>query len=200
MPIIVTHSAGLGAKERSALPAARGSPDRFSARVGEFTLPPYPTADAADVHGLEVVMESDDDCGGNGLIAEALAPLLEAHVARAERQHVFIAAAHELEVELRASARDQQKTDLADHYEAQEHEGAQPSGEVPGLLCPFGPHDQIREHGFIHTTAFLGGRRGEADREQRIANAGGPRETTFSFRSGSLSVCRLSSYSRVIHV
>jgi hypothetical protein len=75
---------------------------------------PHPEAVAADVDDVAVVEQPVDQGCSHDLIAEDLAPLLEALVAGQHGGGVLVAAAHELEEVHRAGAGDRQVADLID--------------------------------------------------------------------------------------
>ena len=85
---------------------------------------------AADVDDVAVMDEPVDERGGHDLVAEDLAPLLEALVAGEHGRRVFVAATHQLKEELRAGARDRQIADLVDDHEARRDERAEAPREV----------------------------------------------------------------------
>ena len=58
-----------------------------------------PIAVASDVDDVTVMHEAIDEGRGHDIIAEDLAPLLEAFVAREDRGRVFVPPRHELEEE-----------------------------------------------------------------------------------------------------
>ena len=74
----------------------------------------HAVAVAADVDEVAVVQEPVDERRGHDLVAEDLAPFLEALVGGEHGRGVFVAAGHELEEEHGAGAGDRQVADLVD--------------------------------------------------------------------------------------
>src|SRR5579862_7566884 len=72
----------------------------------ELGMLPEPVAIAPDVHDVTVMDQAIDQCGGHDLVAEYLAPLLEAFIARQDGGGVFVAAREQLEKEHRPGFRD----------------------------------------------------------------------------------------------
>jgi hypothetical protein len=100
----------------------------------ELGVTAHAVAVAADVDDVAVVQEAVDQGGGHDVVAEDLAPLLEALVGGEDGGGVLVAAGHELEEEHGAVAGDGQVADLVDNEDGRVGQGLETLAEVPGGL------------------------------------------------------------------
>jgi hypothetical protein len=82
--------------------------------VPELGVVPHAIAVAADVDDVAVMQEAVDERGGHDVVAEDLAPLLEALVRGEDGGRALVSASHELVEEHGAGAGDGQVADLVD--------------------------------------------------------------------------------------
>ena len=117
---------------------------------------PEPVAVAADVDDVTVVEEAADQRGGgHHLVAEDLAPLLEALVAGEDGRGAFIAPGHDLEEQHGPGPGDREVADLVDDHQRGEAERLQAVRQGAGLLGFLQRGDQVGEGGIVDpATAF----------------------------------------------
>src|SRR6266542_41983 len=125
----------------------------------------HPVAVPPDVHDVAVVDQPIDERAGHDVVAEDLAPFVEALVGGEDRGAGFVAPAHELEEMHGAGAADWEVADLVDHEQAWEDERLEALQEVPGLLGFFQRGDEVGECPVVDPAAALGGGNRQADRE-----------------------------------
>lgn len=143
---------------------------------GEFGVRTEAVAVAPNVDDVTVLHEAVHEARGHDVVAEALAPLLEALVARADRRGVLVAPGDDLEEEHRPDARDREVADLVDHHETEEDERLEPLRQAYRGLGILQRVEEICERRKVDPTSLLGGPHGERQREVRPAHTGRPEE------------------------
>ena len=127
---------------------------------------------AADIDNVAMVHQSIDQGTGHDVVAEHLAPLVEAFVACEDGRGVLVAATHELEEEHRPGPRDRQIPDLVDDQHAGEDERLHPLREATGLLRLLQRGDQVGQGAVVDAPPALGRGNGETDRQVALADTG----------------------------
>ena len=94
----------------------------------------HAVAAAADVDDVTVVQEPVDERNGHDVVAQDLAPLLEAFVGRQHRGCALIAPVDELEEKHRAALADRQVADLVDDQKRGIGEDVEAASELTGGL------------------------------------------------------------------
>ena len=97
----------------------------------------HPVAVAADVDDVAVMQQPVDECCGHDLVAQDLAPLLEALVGREHGGRVLVAPVDQLEEEHGASLVDRQIADLVDDQERGVGQGLETMAESASGLGLF---------------------------------------------------------------
>jgi hypothetical protein len=149
--------------------------------ASEFGMLAEAVAVSADVDDVTVVDEPIDQGRRHDLIAEDLAPVLEAFVAGQDRRRMFIASGEELEEEHRPGPRDGEIADLVDDHQAREHEGAEAVREPAAALGLFKRVEQIGECREVDAPAMFRRRDGETEREVGLPDAGRAEEDDILF-------------------
>src|SRR5439155_16319145 len=98
---------------------------------------------------VAVMDKAVDQRAGHDVVAEDLAPLLEAFVRREHGGGVLVAAANELEEQHRTNATDGQIADLVDDHEAGKDESPEPMAQPAGLLGVLERGDQVGKRGVV---------------------------------------------------
>jgi hypothetical protein len=106
---------------------------------------PEAVAVTADVDHVAVVQEAVDERGGHDVVAEDLAPLLEAPIRGEDRGGGLVASGHELVEEHGAVAGDGQVADLVDDEERRVGERLEAVAELGGGLGLLERGDQVGE-------------------------------------------------------
>ena len=83
--------------------------------LGEVGVLAHPVAAAADVDDMAVMQQAIDERSGHDLVAQDLAPLLEAFIGGQHSGCALIAPVDELEEEHGAGLADRQSTDDVNH-------------------------------------------------------------------------------------
>ena len=83
--------------------------------LGEVGVLAHPVAAAADVDDMAVMQQAIDERSGHDLVAQDLAPLLEAFIGGQHSGCALIAPVDELEEEHGAGLADRQSTDGVNH-------------------------------------------------------------------------------------
>src|SRR5215207_7256366 len=124
--------------------------------------------------------EPVDQGARHDLVAEDLAPLVEALVRGQHGGRAFVAATHELEEEHRAGPTDREIADLVDDQETGEDERLQAVTEATRLLRLLERRDQVGERAVVDASSALrrgdGETDGETDGEVALAHVGRPQE------------------------
>src|SRR5262249_18418116 len=139
--------------------------------TSEFGVLTEPIAVAPDVDDVTVMHEAVDERRGHDLVAENLAPLLEALVRRQDRRGRFVAAAEELKEEHRPRPRDRQVADFVDHHQTREDKGAEAMCQPARALRVFERVEEIGQRREVDAPAALRRRDGETEREMRFPDA-----------------------------
>src|SRR6266566_4680272 len=147
----------------------------------EVSVLTHAEAVAPDVDDMAVVHEAVDQGAGHDVVAEDLAPILEAFVAREHGGGPLVAAAHELEEEHGAGACDREVAELVDDQERREDERLEPLAEPTRRLGFLERRDEIGEGAVVDAAATLGGGDREADREVGLPHTGRPEEDDVFF-------------------
>lgn len=130
----------------------------------------------ADVDDVAVVDQAVDERAGHDVVAEDLAPVLEALVGGEDGGGVLVAPAHELEEEDAAGAGDREIADLVDHEEPREEEGLEPLAEASCALGLLEGGDEVGEGAVVDAAAALGGGDGEANGHVGLSHPGTAQE------------------------
>ena len=139
--------------------------------AGQLGMLAEPVAVPADVDDVTVVHEAIDQGGRHYLIAEDLAPLFEALIAREDGGGVFVPAREQLEEEHGSRARDREVADLVDDHQAGEDERAEAMREAAARLRFFQRVQEIGERREVDAPPMLGCRDRETQREVRLPDA-----------------------------
>src|SRR6266496_1158621 len=102
--------------------------------TGEGAVLAHPVAVPADVDDVAVVEEAVDERRRHDVVAQHLAPVLEALVAREHGARVLVAAGHELEEEHGPGPANRQIADLVDDHQAREDQGPEAVAQPARLL------------------------------------------------------------------
>jgi hypothetical protein len=119
-----------------------------------------------------VVDEPVDQGGGDHRVAEDLAPLLEAAVARDDDRVAFVAAGDEREEQVGGLAFERQVADLVDDQQVVALQPAQLGLELVAVLRRLQARDPLLRGGESNAVAALAGFEAERDRDVRLAGAG----------------------------
>ena len=111
--------------------------------LGEVGVLTHPVAVAVDVDDMAVVQQAIDERSSHDLVAQDLAPLLEALVGRQHSGCALIAPVDELEEEHRAGLADRQVADLVDDQELGIGEDLEAESQLAGGLGFFERGDEI---------------------------------------------------------
>ncbi len=136
----------------------------------------HPVAVPADVDDVAVVEEAVDERRRHDVVAQHLAPVLEALVAREHGARVLVAAGHELEEEHGPGPANRQIADLVDDHQAREDQGPEAVAQPARLLGVLERRDEVGEGGVVDAAAAFGRGDGEADRQVGLPDAGGSEE------------------------
>ena len=102
--------------------------------LGEVGVLAHPVAAAADVDDMAVMQQPVDERSGHDLVAQNLAPLLEAFIGGQHSGCALIAPVDELEEEHGAGLTDRQVADLVDDQERGIGEDLEAASQLAGGL------------------------------------------------------------------
>ena len=102
--------------------------------LGEVGVLAHPVAAAADVDDMAVMRQAIDEHSGHDLVAQDLAPLLEAFIGGQHSGCALIAPVDELEEEHGAGLADRQVADLVDDQERRIGEDLEAASQLAGGL------------------------------------------------------------------
>ena len=139
--------------------------------LGEVGVLAHPVAAAADVDDMAVMQQPIDERSGHDLVAQDLAPLLEAFIGGQHSGCALIAPVDELEEEHGAGLADRQVADLVDDQERRIGEDLEAASQLAGGLGFFERGDEVGQSAVVDSAPALGRGSGEADREMRLADA-----------------------------
>ena len=145
----------------------------------------HPVAVAADVDDMAVMQQAIDERSGHeasspkiwphrsghDLVAQDLAPLLEAFIGGQHSGCALIAPVDELEEEHGAGLADRQVADLVDDQERRIGEDLEAASQLAGGLGFFERGDEVGQSAVVDSAPALSRGNGEADREMRLADA-----------------------------
>ena len=139
--------------------------------LGEVGVLAHPVAAAADVDDMAVMQQAIDERSGHDLVAQDLAPLLEAFIGGQHSGCALIAPVDELEEEHGAGLADRQVADLVDDQERRIGEDLEAASQLAGGLGFFERGDEVGQSAVVDSAPALSRGNGEADREMRLADA-----------------------------
>ena len=139
--------------------------------LGEVGVLAHPVAAAADVDDMAVMQQPVDERSGHDLVAQDLAPLLEAFIGGQHSGCALIAPVDELEEEHGAGLADRQVADLVDDQERRIGEDLEAASQLAGGLGFFERGDEVGQSAVVDSAPALSRGSGEADREMRLADA-----------------------------
>ena len=111
--------------------------------LGEVGVLAHPVAAAADVDDMAVMQQAIDERSGHDLVAQDLAPLLEAFIGGQHSGCALIAPVDELEEEHGAGLADRQVADLVDDQERRTGEDLEAASQLAGGLGFFERGDEV---------------------------------------------------------
>lgn len=139
---------------------------------GEVVMVPLAIGLPADTYDVAMMLEPTDEGGGHRIVAEDVAPFVEALVAGQRCRAALVAPTYELKEKRRAGPQNWQIAYLVDCYQTRKDERAQSAREMPRLRRFVEPRVPIGERRIVLATSPHCGRDGETDGEMRFADAG----------------------------
>ncbi|MEQ8329687.1 MAG: hypothetical protein RH859_04405 [Longimicrobiales bacterium] len=138
----------------------------------ELGVVPHAVAVAADVDDMAGVQEAVDEGGGHDVVAEDLAPLLEALVGGEHGGGGLVAPCHELEEEHGAVAGDGQIADLVHDEQGRVGQRLETMAELARGLGLLEGGDEVGEGAVVDAPTVLGRGDGQADGQVGLPDAG----------------------------
>ena len=166
--------------------------------LGEVGVLAHPVAAAADVDDMAVMRQAIDERSGHDLVAQDLAPLLEAFIGGQHSGCALIAPVDELEEEHGAGLADRQVADLVDDQERRIGEDLEAASQLAGGLGFFERGDEVGQSAVVDSAPALSRGRARLIARCVLPTPGGPRKITFSLRSKKSSSWSESICSRSI--
>ena len=156
--------------------------------LGEVGVLAHPVAAAADVDDMAVMQQAIDERSGHDLVAQDLAPLLEAFIGGQHSGCALIAPVDELEEEHGAGLADRQVADLVDDQERRIGEDLEAASQLAGGLGFFERGDEVGQSAVVDPAPALGRRDRQTDREVRLADAGRAPDTLLTNRRSASGI------------
>ena len=123
--------------------------------LGEVGVLAHAVAAAADVDDMAVMQQAIDERSGHDLVAQDLAPLLEAFIGGQHSGCALIAPVDELEEEHGAGLADRQVADLVDDQERRIGEDLEAASQLAGGLGFFERGDEVGQSAVVDSAPAL---------------------------------------------